>query len=243
MPERGRTAVVDGEHHVRAVLFTGSARYADPWHPFAETSARLGELLAEAGVEVELHERVETAFAALDGARLLVVNAGDPDGPGADGGPARPPAGREQAAVVAGEAQLRAAVDRGIGILVMHAGVSSLREFGVFGEAIGGRWVRGGSWHPPYGDAHVRFVGEHPIRSTLVDAVVQDERYTDLEFTGPVEVIAEHDEGGRSHPLVWARELGRARVVVDLLGHDAASYEAPGHRELLRRSIDWLLQR
>ena len=55
-----------------------------------------------------------------------------------------------------------------------------------------------------------------------------------------LECLAEHDEGGVAHPLVWARELGPSRVIVDLLGHDTASYDSPEHRELLRRAIEWL---
>ncbi|WTO10857.1 ThuA domain-containing protein [Micromonospora sp. NBC_00617] len=49
-----------------------------------------------------------------------------------------------------------------------------------------------------------------------------------------------HEEGGATHPLVWARTLGRSRVVYSALGHDTRSYESPGHVELLRRITAWL---
>ena len=35
---------------------------------------------------------------------------------------------------------------------------------------------------------------------------------------------------------------GLARVVYDGLGHDTRSYESPGHVELLRRVVGWLLR-
>lgn len=222
----------------RAVLLSGAGRYGDPWHPFAATSDRLEALLGDAGLEVERVERADTAFAALVGAALLVVNAGDPDGPTADGTIA-PPLNAGLAAD--GERRLRAALERGVGVLSVHTGVASLREFPAYGEALGGRWVRDRSRHPPLGDARVRLVGEHPVRAGLDDFSVHDERYLGLELSAPIEVVAEHEHDGARHPLVWARRSGNARVVVDLLGHTVDSYEAPGHRALLASAVDWLL--
>lgn len=241
-----RETLVDAGGPVRAVLLSGAGRYADPWHPHAATSACLARLLGEAGFVAEVVEDAPAAFEALDGASLLVVNAGDPDGPCADGAAAPPLEPGERAALGVADLQLRAALERGIGLLVMHTGAATLRELPSFGEALGGRWERGTSWHPPRDDAQVRFVGGHPVRPPGSDGfVVDDERYTDLVFSAPtgrtgIAVIAEHDEGGTAHPLVWARELGRSRVVVDLLGHDTASYDSAEHRELLGRAIAWL---
>ena len=68
-----------------------------------------------------------------------------------------------------------------------------------------------------------------------------DERYSYLETRPDVTVLYDHHfEDGR-HPLVWAREAGPGRVVYDALGHDVTSYDSPGHRALLERSIRWLL--
>ena len=67
---------------MRAIILNGAGRYADPWHPYAETSARLASLVAEAGYDVEVRDDVDAALATLGGdVALLVVNAGDPDGP------------------------------------------------------------------------------------------------------------------------------------------------------------------
>ena len=52
--------------------------------------------------------------------------------------------------------------------------------------------------------------------------------------------LSEHEEDGMRHPLVWARELGRSRIVYDALGHDVRSYESAEHRELLTRALQWL---
>ncbi len=62
---------------MRAVIASGSGRYADPWHPFPETSPLLAETPRGAGFAVEIDEDVDGAMARLAGVGLLVVNAGD----------------------------------------------------------------------------------------------------------------------------------------------------------------------
>ncbi|WP_400994492.1 ThuA domain-containing protein [Agromyces sp. GXQ0307] len=220
---------------MRALILSGAGRYAEPWHRFPETSARLADLVAEAGYEVDVREDVDAAIAGLgDDVRLLVVNAGDPDRPGSsDGDPAVDASAVDPAA-------LDAALDRGIGILVVHSGASSLRDYDAFDRAIGGRWEHDVSWHPPFGEATVHLVGHHPVREGLDDFTVEDERYSGLVLHDVIEPIAEHEEDGIRHPIVWAREIGRSRLVYDALGHDTRSYESPGHRALIASALDWL---
>lgn len=225
----------------RATILSGAGRYDDPWHPFAATSERLAAIVREAGYDVDVRDDIDAALAALDDVALLVVNAGNPEGPVDDGEVA------EYADALDGEgpstvdpAPLQAAIDRGIGILAVHAAASSLLDYPAFHHAIGGRWIPGESWHPAFGDAHVHFVGDHPVRAGLLDFDVQDERYTALRLHDVIEPIAEHVEDGIRHPLIWAREFGASRLVYDALGHDTRSYDSTTHRELLFAAIDWL---
>src|SRR5688572_591129 len=62
----------------RAVIASGAGRYADPWHPFAATSVRLADLLERDGWQVDVIDDPDVALTELEGAALLVVNAGDP---------------------------------------------------------------------------------------------------------------------------------------------------------------------
>src|SRR6188474_1322046 len=67
----------------RALLISGAGRYADPWHPFARTSAAIAELVTDAGLAVEITEDVDGALAGLaeSAPDLLILNIGDPGGP------------------------------------------------------------------------------------------------------------------------------------------------------------------
>jgi type 1 glutamine amidotransferase len=108
---------------------------------------------------------------------------------------------------------------------------------------LGGHWVRGRTMHPEQDLATILVrAGTHPIVRGLADFTVFDERYSYLHTNPGIAVLCEHQTVGQLHPIVWARESGLARVVYDGLGHDTRSYESPGHVELLRRVVGWLLR-
>lgn len=221
------------------MLLSGSGRYADPWHPFAETSAAVASLLEEHGIAVETADDVDATLESFQDASawpdLLVVNVGLPrDGgtsPGTD----------------AARAGLDAWAASGRPLLALHSSSTSFVDSESWELVLGGRWVRGVSMHPPYGDARVLLEGSFPVG--LSDFTLDDERYSWLRTSPAVAVHARHEYEGHLHPLMWSLErtveqpagAGGARSFYDALGHDAASYSSPEHRELLRRAVDWLL--
>lgn len=219
---------------MRALILSGGGRYADPWHPFAETSARLAELLRGQGLDVEISEEVDARMAALttDDPDLLVLNVGDPAHTGTP----------DPEAEARGREGLLAHLERGRPLLVSHVTSTSLRGVPEWEAILGGVWVRGTSFHPDYGPATIRVhVDRDPLAAGLGDFAVTDERYTDLRVDPAVEALATHEHEGREHPLIWTRRYGDAKVFYDALGHDAASYDAPEHREILERAVRWLV--
>ncbi|MFD4960024.1 ThuA domain-containing protein [Microbacterium sp. NPDC058389] len=212
----------------RVVIATGTGRYADPWHPYPATSARIAGILRADGWDAVVDDEVDHALAHLDGADLLVVNAGDP---WRDGGEPRPD--------FAAEAGLAAAIERGIGLIGIHAALSSLRDHPAWREAIGGEWVPGTSWHPPIGDTRVRITdGDHAVTDGMPHLDVFDERYSDLVVDAGARVLAVHDVEGAVHPAVWVRERP-TRAVVSSLGHDERAYDSPELAGLLQRAARW----
>lgn len=206
---------------VRTVILSGTERYADPWHPFTETTARLTGILRGIGHDVTVREDVDAAMSSLVDADLVVVNAGDPW------------RGGERGADAAALAAFDAALDRGIGVLAMHCAVASLRDYPRWAGAVGAVWLPTLSFHPPFGRIVVDVEGGAPF-------AVEDERYCALQATGDRDVVAWHDgEGGHREPTAWRRVVGRSRVAVDALGHDARSYDAPGHVALVADLATW----
>ena len=218
----------------RALLLSGQGRYADPWHPFERTSARLAALLAGCGLEVEVRGDVDAALAGLTrpGAApdVLVLDLGQPG----DGSPAPLPGAAAEgfAAHLGGDRPL----------LGVHASATSFDGFDPWEQRLGGRWVHGESLHPEHGTAQVRVLrGSSPVVAGLADFELLDERYSHLRLTGERTVLADHEHDGRRHPLVWLRETRGARTAYDALGHDERSYDSPEHLRLLRGAVRWLL--
>lgn len=214
----------------RVLVVSGSGPYADPWHPFAETSQRLAAILADLGHQVVVRDAVEESLAEPGEADLIVVNVGNPQAP-------RPPA-----RVEAAERGLRRHLHRGGSLLGVHVSATSMTTMPGWSEILGGHWVRGRTRHPEQDEFTVRVrPGAHPIVRRLPDFPVFDERYCFLHTETDITVLAEHVTDDRTHPIVWAREFGPARIVYDGLGHDPRSYDSAGHVELLRRAATWLV--
>lgn len=222
----------------RALLLSGTGRYADPWHPFAETSGALAGLLGEAGFGVETADDVDAALAGLLAPAgpadaglpdLLVVNVGLPR----DG---RPSPGTPDAS-----AGLRRWLADGRPMLVSHVSSTSFLDSPEWAEALGGQWVRGTSMHPAYGPATIHVLPESgALAQGIADFELLDERYSYLQTAPAVTVHATHTHEGLEHPVMWSLDRRPGRTFYDALGHDAASFQSPGHRQLLLRAIAWL---
>lgn len=212
------------------LVLSGAGAYADPWHQFVATSARLAGIVADAGHSVEVTDDVEEALRQPGSCRLLVINLGNPIRPlPAD-------------AVDVLRAGLVGHCAAGGAMLGMHSTLTALPDQLDWSRLLGGVWIRGRTMHPPRGDATIQLAGsEHSITAGLADFAVEDERYSYLHTEPGIEVLYEHDHDGHRHPLVWAWQPDGYRAVYDALGHDVASYDSPGHQALLQRSIRWLL--
>jgi type 1 glutamine amidotransferase len=107
--------------------------------------------------------------------------------------------------------------------------------------ATGMKWVNEVSMHPALGPSHVLVHPErHAIAAPLHDFDLIDERYCHLRLAPDVFPFVSHEHEGTSEPLVWARSFGKARIVVDALGHGVESYDSSEHHELIQRSLLWL---
>jgi len=210
----------------KTLVLSGGGRYADPWHPFAATSTRLAGIAESLGHTVEIAEELEERLVDLSGVDVVVVNAAD---------------GPVTAAHDAAISGMHAFLDRGGGVLAIHVGASTLIGMSEWEGATGMRWVDGVSMHPQLGLAHVLVHPErHAIAGPLHDFDLIDERYCYLRIARDVVPFVSHEHEGTNQPLAWARSYGKARIVVDALGHGVESFDSREHHELILRSFQWL---
>jgi len=208
-----------------ALIFSGGGDYADPWHPYAESTEHLAESFRAWDIDVEVTDSVDAALSGLaDGPGLFAINAG--------AGPEPHPRDDDLSAAAI------AHVHGGGGLLVLHLSSGLFPRSPGWEAMIGARWLWDVSGHPPYGPFHVDIV-EDPLVNGITGFDIVDESYADLRLGQGLRVVAEHELDGVRHPLVWLRQAGRGRVVVDLLGHDAVSFDAAEHRDLLGRAARW----
>ncbi|HEX9259135.1 MAG TPA: ThuA domain-containing protein [Acidimicrobiales bacterium] len=219
----------------RALLLSGG-----PGHDSAATSTILADLLAVEGVRAAVVTDPTEVFdrLAADEPDLLVVNARrwhelrDHHSHQQDEWAATTPP--TAAPSVAGH------LSRGGGILCVHTGFMCFDDWPGWGELLGGAWDWDRSSHAAAGPIDVVVHADrHPIVHGLNDFETHDEVYGFLHHPTPVEALASSGHGGSMHPVLWAHERERGRVVVDTLGHDPRSYEARQHRDIIRRSIRW----
>lgn len=215
----------------QVLLLTGRGRYADPWHPFERTSARLRVLLESVGHDVSEPDDVDGALASLaDGPLpdLVVANLGKPQ----DGAPSPAPD------AAGGLERLLAATP----ILAFHSAANTFPGSELWAAILGGRWVDDRSWHPEFGELEAVPAAQDGPVGGLDPFRLQDERYLDLVIGSPITPLYMHDDdAGGLQPSVWVREVNGRRAAYDAYGHDERSYESDGHRELIRRLVEWLV--
>lgn len=229
----------------RAVVVSGSGRYADPWHPFGETSAALAEIARELGWEAEVRPSEPASLLDLGGVDVVVVNSGggDPDAPPA------PDAAWAQA-----HAALGRFVSDGGGLLGVHTAANTFSDWPAWPSVLGGRWVRGESWHPERSLATFEAVpgtANHPLLAGIDPPVglpaladtpcitCFDERYSRLTLAAASEPVLRHELGEAYETCAWT--LGR--VVYDGLGHDARSYESAARRRFVANALQFVAAR
>jgi uncharacterized protein len=221
----------------RVTVVSGHNRYADSWHDLPATSHLIALALSQDGLDVTVVGTWPRELADLSHTDLLVVNAGVGLPNGSNEGQSS-----DEAWQPAWDG-LSAYLDTGRPLLAVHQAANTLHEVPGYLDRLGGRWLAGTSMHPPIGTATVSFGPvAHPINpwpQTSFD--LWDERYSYLEITGDVTVLATHVHEGTEHPLVWTHEPAAGRAVYDALGHGRESFDIAARRALLQREARWLL--
>lgn len=238
------TPAEDSDDPHRVLVLTGRGRYEDPWHDHAATSHRLALILDELEVggratDVVVRSVFPDALEDLDDVDLLVVNAGT-SWPGfLEAG-----IGPDDDAWTPFHRRLDAWARDGGRVLAVHQSANTFADAPGWAEVLGGRWVEGTSYHPPFGRTRLTVAtAGHPIvvgSEATVDLL--DERYCALEVAPSSDVLGwVPDEDGEPQPVLWATEEHGGRTVYSGLGHDVRAYDSPGYRNVLLRAATWLL--
>ena len=136
-------------------------------------------------------------------------------------------------------------VERGGALLGIHTASICFDDWDDWYALLGGQWQWGTSFHPPAGPVTARATRTpHWITEDVSPFTVNDEVYHHLRLAEDVDplVVGSAEDGDGEQPVLWAREVGAGRVVYNALGHDETSMQQRDHRQLMQRSILWLLR-
>ena len=217
----------------KVLVFSGAGLYADPWHPFRETSTAVAGVLRDQGLDVVVRDSEPGSLLDVASFDVLVVNSG--------GRTSR----AEPAEVLAWADDRRAleAFHHGGGpILGLHTAIGTFPDWPEWPAIIGGRW-NADSHHPEISTAAfepTQGAAGHAVWEGLHSVVVFDEQYSSLEVFGGSTPLIQHQVDGVAHTMGW---LVGESVIYDGLGHDGRSYESEDRRRLLVNEMEWLLSR
>jgi len=212
---------------LRVVLAAGEKDHGQDEHDYPDWQQRWAPLLARADrVAVETAQGWPSAE-QLAGADVVVMFSANPAWSAARG------------------AELDAWFARGGGLVLIHYAVNGGSAVAEYAQRIGLVWRNGSKFR--YGALDLDFFV--PRRgATSADAIVAgfhrlhlvDETYWDLSGDeSSVRVLATAVEDGQPRPQIWAREVGRGRIVGFLPGHYRWTFDDPRVRLLLLRAIAW----
>lgn len=213
-------------------------------HDFPRTSAALGRVLADVGFAVTVSEDVEGSLLDLS----------------STAGPTRPLvvlnllrwtmqvaryAHLRETWSISLSPTVRAAlhdhVHDGGGLLGLHGASICFDDWPQWRDLLGGVWRWDTSAHPPLDGPVTVTVPPtgHPITAGIGSFTIVDEVYGFLDLAADVEPLMSARHTDTDHPLLWARTVGRGRVVYDALGHHPPSFDVPGHRTIVQRAALW----
>jgi len=139
-------------------------------------------------------------------------------------------------------ANLKAFVENGKGVVVVHFACGAFQEWDEFKNLAGRVWDPKLRPHDPRGRFKVEITDtRHPITRGTESFETTDELYTCLAGDRPIRILAKSRSkvDGKDYPMAFVLNYGKGRVFHCPLGHDVKAFTNPGCAELFRRGTAW----
>jgi type 1 glutamine amidotransferase len=224
---------------IKVLIITG-----DHGHAWKETTPFLKDLLAKAGMSVDVTETPAKDLTADNLAKYdaLLLNYKDTRTGGAD---TRWSDDNKKA--------FTEAVRGGKGLVVYHhassAFVSGTDFDKEFEKVIAGGWRKQGNHGKRHEFSVTMRKKDHPITRGMPDefAHSNDELYQNSVMFPESVVLAtaysdkkiDAKNTDKHEPVVWVASYGKGRVCENVLGHDVAAMKSAGFQTLLVRGVEW----
>jgi type 1 glutamine amidotransferase len=145
-----------------------------------------------------------------------------------------------------GKKNLRAFVESGKGIVVLHHALLNYQEWPWwYEEVVGGSYRLRRNGNIPSstykGDQQISVTpeGEHPITAALGSFQVLDETYKQMWLSPRIRPLLTTDNPNTDRIVAWIGPCTTSRVVAIQLGHGPTVFRHPGYRTLVHNAILW----
>ncbi|MBN1852795.1 MAG: ThuA domain-containing protein [Pirellulales bacterium] len=133
-------------------------------------------------------------------------------------------------------------VKNGKGLVSLHFACSSFQNWDEYNALLARVWKKDIGGHGPRGKFTVNIKNpNHPITSGLSDFEMDDELYSKLSGSAPIEVLATaySDWSKQVEPIIFLHSYGKGTVVQNVLGHDIQARENDSYKALLCRCVEF----
>jgi type 1 glutamine amidotransferase len=139
-------------------------------------------------------------------------------------------------------ANLKAAVQNGTGLVLVHFACGAFQEWPEFVKLAGRVWDPKLRGHDPHGRFTVNIIDhKHPAMKGMADFETIDELYTCLTGQTPIRILAtaRSKVDNKDYPMAFVLNYGKGRVYHNVLGHDVQALDNPHVGRLFRNACAW----
>lgn len=137
-------------------------------------------------------------------------------------------------------------------VVALHHSINAFDDWEEYWNIIGGKYFHDtttfkGKEYAPGTYIHdlnfrIKVVDpNHPVTKGVSDFDVFDETYYGYYVEDGVTPLLTTDEPSSTPIVGWTKQYGKSKIVVLQSGHDAPTFENPSFRQLLKQSIEYVL--
>jgi type 1 glutamine amidotransferase len=135
--------------------------------------------------------------------------------------------------------RLKAFLESGKGLVVLHHAVVSFENWPWYRETIGAQYFEKKSTYKHDVELSIEPVTPHPITRGLGKFRINDETYKGMWMSEKNTVLLRTDDPTSDGPVAWISPYTQSRVVTIQLGHSSLAHNSPEWRTLVRNAILW----
>jgi hypothetical protein len=146
----------------------------------------------------------------------------------------------------AGRANLRAFVEAGKGVVVLHHAIVDYPDWEWwYRDVVGGRYLEkpdgklAASTYRHDVELFIKPAAQHPVLTDVGPMHIIDETYKGMWISPDVKVLLRTEEPTADGPVAWISPYAKSRVAYLQGGHDSAALKHPAYRKLVRNAVLW----